>query len=104
MPILPSYRALKCFSEILWMNLLMNLWMNLLMNLVKNMFFEMILDNFAAKMYLKKCDLKTVMTEKQCSTCKCIKAMEHFEKGEGEYIKTCDVCRESRQRHDEKQR
>ena len=62
----------------------------------------MILDSFATKRYLKKSDLKIVMTEKQCSKCKCLKAMEHFQTGEGEYFKTCDVCRKSRQRHYDK--
>ena len=68
----------------------------------ENYFFEMILEDFTTKIYLKKSDLKIVMTGKLCSKCKCIKAMEHFQTGEGEYNKTCDVCRKSRQRHYEK--
>ena len=61
------------------------------------------LHDFDTNIYLKKSYLKIVMTGKHCSKCKSIKAMEHFEKGEGEYYKTCDVCRRSRQRqYDEK--
>ena len=62
----------------------------------------MVLDDFATKRYLKTSGFKIVMTGKQCSKCKSIKAMEHFEKGEGEYFKTCDICRKSRQRHYDK--
>ena len=39
------------------------------------------------------------MTDKQCSKCKCIKELFYFEKGDGEYFKTCTNCRNTRQRH-----
>ena len=40
------------------------------------------------------------MTEKQCSKCTSIKAMEHFEKeGNDKHVKTCIVCRRPRQKH-----